>query len=451
MGDGASALVQPVRSGITSLCVVFPAGVRCETEAEHGTAHFLEHMFFKGTMKRSLSALFREAEAKGIVLEARTERELTAYKATSLNKHAGASMNLIADMLANSQFAPDLVEAEKETILEEQRRTYWDHQNVLMDGAHEMCFRGDAMARSVLGTSAHISGMTRDRLVAYRNRWYTPRAALISVAGGAFASPEEGYAMIEREMGPFLALKAPDADASLAAGNLVPELDFHGGERRVFVVNDAPHVAFKLCMRSDGYAGDVIKTMCAVHAMGKQLADDPVLMEQMLDGAVNVSAVPYAQHTLALCQGHAPLPAIDAYLKRVAAVLGRFAYGEVCDSDALEWAKMSVKTEWADARATAAGRADADAVDIVGARLAVACSGTSPAYAQHPTSFALINERLDSIGPAELQDAVRKMLESMSVAFCAAPHMLSIGGWDDAVPLPETLIAHAQDENAIHA
>ena len=95
------------------------AGSRYETDASNGTAHFLEHLLFKGTGKRSVQQLEMEVENMGGHLNAYTSREMTTYYAKVVEKDLPAAVDLLADILQNSTFDPAAVERERGVILRE--------------------------------------------------------------------------------------------------------------------------------------------------------------------------------------------------------------------------------------------------------------------------------------------------------------------------------------------
>ena len=94
-------------------------GSRYETAENNGTAHFLEHMFFKGTKNRSIRKIEQEVEDKGAHLNAYTSREQTAYYAKVVKEDVPYAVDLFADILQNSEFEPKRIEWERSVILRE--------------------------------------------------------------------------------------------------------------------------------------------------------------------------------------------------------------------------------------------------------------------------------------------------------------------------------------------
>ena len=118
------------------------AGSRAETAANNGTAHFLEHMAFKGTNKRSQHALELEVENLGAHLNAYTSREQTVYYAKCFSKDVGKSVDIISDILQNSTLDTSAIERERDVILREQQEVDKQMEEVVFDHLHSVAFQG---------------------------------------------------------------------------------------------------------------------------------------------------------------------------------------------------------------------------------------------------------------------------------------------------------------------
>jgi mitochondrial-processing peptidase subunit beta len=118
------------------------AGSRAETDATNGTAHFLEHMAFKGTGRRSQHALELEVENLGAHLNAYTSREQTVYYAKSFSKDVPTAVDIISDILQNSKLESAAVERERDVILREQQEVDKQLEEVVFDHLHAVAFQG---------------------------------------------------------------------------------------------------------------------------------------------------------------------------------------------------------------------------------------------------------------------------------------------------------------------
>ena len=118
------------------------AGSRAETDATNGTAHFLEHMAFKGTNRRTQHALELEVENIGAHLNAYTSREQTVYYAKSFRKDVPQAVDIISDILQNSKLESSAVERERDVIIREQQEVDKQHEEVVFDHLHSVAFQG---------------------------------------------------------------------------------------------------------------------------------------------------------------------------------------------------------------------------------------------------------------------------------------------------------------------
>lgn len=118
------------------------AGSRAETDATNGTAHFLEHMAFKGTNRRSQHDLELEVENLGAHLNAYTSREQTVYYAKSFRHDVDKSVDIISDILQNSKLETQAIERERDVILREQQEVDKQLEEVVFDHLHAVAFQG---------------------------------------------------------------------------------------------------------------------------------------------------------------------------------------------------------------------------------------------------------------------------------------------------------------------
>lgn len=173
--------VPSVRS--VTIGVWVDVGSRDEGRGEEGFSHFIEHMVFKGTRRRSAEAISREIDALGGELNAFTSRECTTFYAKVLDEYAEQGIDLLADIFHHSRFDPRELIKEKRVVLEEIRMVEDDPEDYLHDLHTKNCFGRHPLGRPILGDVATIEGLRRDRLLAYRSRYYRPSEVVIAVAG----------------------------------------------------------------------------------------------------------------------------------------------------------------------------------------------------------------------------------------------------------------------------
>jgi len=160
------------------------AGSRFETRANNGTAHFLEHMAFKGTNKRSQHALELEVENMGMMLNAYTSREQTVYFAKCFSKDADHAVEVLSDLLTNCTLAPAAVEAERNTILREMEEVNDEPEEVVLDYLHATAFQGHTLGYTILGPEENIKAITQKDLRDYIDYNYTAPRLVLAAAGG---------------------------------------------------------------------------------------------------------------------------------------------------------------------------------------------------------------------------------------------------------------------------
>ncbi|KAI9718511.1 MAG: hypothetical protein M1828_006694 [Chrysothrix sp. TS-e1954] len=160
------------------------AGSRAETKQTNGTAHFLEHLAFKGTQNRSQHALELEIENMGGHLNAYTSRENTVYYAKSFNSDVPRAVDILADILQNSKLEPQAIERERDVILREQEEVDKQMEEVVFDHLHGTAFQGQALGRTILGPKENIASITRSDLANYIKSNYTADRMVLVSAGG---------------------------------------------------------------------------------------------------------------------------------------------------------------------------------------------------------------------------------------------------------------------------
>lgn len=125
-----------------TVAIWIDAGSRAETDATNGTAHFLEHMAFKGTNRRSQRALELEVENMGAHLNAYTSREQTVYYAKCFRKDVPAAVDILSDILQNSKLDVSAIERERDVILREQQEVDKQTEELVFDNLHAVAFQG---------------------------------------------------------------------------------------------------------------------------------------------------------------------------------------------------------------------------------------------------------------------------------------------------------------------
>ncbi len=166
-----------------SLGAYVATGTRGETAAENGASHFLEHMAFKGTARRSAAGIAEEIENVGGQINAYTAREQTAYYVKLLKEDLALGADIIGDILTHSAFAPEELERERGVILQEIGQANDTPDDIIFDRFQEVAYPDQPMGRPVLGTEQGIAGMGRDVLTGYMRRHYAAGNIVVAAAG----------------------------------------------------------------------------------------------------------------------------------------------------------------------------------------------------------------------------------------------------------------------------
>ena len=166
-----------------ALGVWIKSGSRNETEAEHGIAHLLEHMAFKGTKRRTARDIAEEIENVGGELNAATSTETTSYYARVLKDHVPLAVDILADILTESEFDEEELRREKHVILQEIGAANDTPDDVVFDRFSEVAYRGQTIGRPILGTPDTVNSFTPNQIRGYLSRNYTTDRMFIVAAG----------------------------------------------------------------------------------------------------------------------------------------------------------------------------------------------------------------------------------------------------------------------------
>ena len=148
------------------------AGARDEMANENGVAHFLEHMAFKGTKRRNAQAIAEEIESAGGEINAATGMETTTYYARTLKNDWPLAMDILADIFTSSVLDEDEMERERDVILQEIAAAKDQPDDLVFELAQAAAYGGHPLGRSILGTEELVKTMTREQMLAWRDRNY---------------------------------------------------------------------------------------------------------------------------------------------------------------------------------------------------------------------------------------------------------------------------------------
>ena len=158
-------------------------GSRDETEQESGISHFLEHMVFKGTVKRSVKDIAQSLESLGGYLNAFTTKEQTCFYARVLDAHLPQAMDVLSDLVLNATFRKEELEKERLVVIEELRNAEDDPEDIIHDYFEKALFPGHALGNPIIGTEANLLRFKREDLRNHLVANYFPSRIVIAAAG----------------------------------------------------------------------------------------------------------------------------------------------------------------------------------------------------------------------------------------------------------------------------
>lgn len=202
LDNGLRVVLAPMNDAQTATVIVMSGtGSRYETARENGLAHFLEHMFFKGTKKRlSARAISEELDAVGSVYNAFTAKDRTAYYAKVSSKYLDVALDVISDIFLNSTLPAKEIAKERGAVIQE-IDMYEDMPMRTIDNVFDALIFGSEhpLGRTILGPKENIRAFKQKDFSSYLKKHYTPANTVVCVAG-AFGM-KEVLTKIKQEFG----------------------------------------------------------------------------------------------------------------------------------------------------------------------------------------------------------------------------------------------------------
>ncbi|MCZ6701487.1 MAG: pitrilysin family protein [Ignavibacteria bacterium] len=182
-----------------SLGFWFNVGTRDENNSNNGISHFIEHMLFKGTKRRSAKKISEEIESYGGYLNAFTSKEHTCYYTKGLSENLARSFSVLADMIQNPLFKENHVRREAGVILDELNDVNDNPEELIFDKFEEVIFKGNKLSMPVIGTEGNIRRFNSDELQKFHNKRYNISKLLIVASGSV--NHDELVKLAEKNIG----------------------------------------------------------------------------------------------------------------------------------------------------------------------------------------------------------------------------------------------------------
>lgn len=185
-----------------SIGIWIDTGSRNETSDNNGISHFIEHMVFKGTERRSVRKIANSLESVGGYMNAFTGKEHTCYYARVLDEYVENAVDVLTDLVQNATFPEKEIEKERLVVLEEIRNVEDDPDDQIEDYFEAMLFPRDPLGLPVLGTPETVASFSQSQLFAYRDEFYSGANIIVAAAGNVT------HARLVELVGKYLTLKA---------------------------------------------------------------------------------------------------------------------------------------------------------------------------------------------------------------------------------------------------
>jgi predicted Zn-dependent peptidase len=213
-----------------SICFFIGVGSRYENEAQAGISHYIEHLLFKGTLKRPTAKNISEAiEGVGGMLNGGTDKETTLYWSRVAQPHFLLALDVLADILLHSRFEPQDIERERQVIIEEINMIKDSPAQQVQLLIDELIWPGHPLGRDIAGTRDTVSTITRDLMLSYLESQYQPDITVVAITGNIQheeavtavgkavngwirQKPRQGYLPYEEQPNPRLKVERRDTE-----------------------------------------------------------------------------------------------------------------------------------------------------------------------------------------------------------------------------------------------
>ena len=198
LSNGLRIICARSESEVAYCGIAVDAGTRDELPGEDGLAHFVEHLSFKGTLRRSARQIITRMESVGGDLNAFTDKEETVYYCTTLRQHLGRALELLLDITLCSTFPQQEVEREVEVVIDEIESYNDQPSELIYDEFESLLFPGHPLGRNILGSADRLRQFVSSDLQRFVRRLYRPERMVLFVYGRV--DIEEVVRLVERSL-----------------------------------------------------------------------------------------------------------------------------------------------------------------------------------------------------------------------------------------------------------
>jgi len=202
LDNGIRIIVQELTNyNSVAIGIWVKTGSACETPEENGVSHFIEHMMFKGTEKRTAKQIAIDMDKIGGQINAFTSKECTCYHARVMPDKLDIAVDVLADLFMNSVHDEGEMEKEKGVVLEEIAMVNDNVEELAHEKISELFFTGSALSKPILGPAQNITNFKRNDLTAYLNKHYYPGNVIVSAAGNC--NEEKMIETVQKHLGDY--------------------------------------------------------------------------------------------------------------------------------------------------------------------------------------------------------------------------------------------------------
>ncbi len=158
-------------------------GSRRETPQHNGIAHFIEHMLFKGTERRTAEEIAQTVDGAGGMLDAFTAKEMTCFNAKVLDEHLPIAIDVLSDLVLRPKFDEEDIAKEKHVVLEEIKMDEDNPESLIHELFTQNFWPGHPLGRPILGTPESVGEFSRAAVLNFYRSWYAPNNIVITAAG----------------------------------------------------------------------------------------------------------------------------------------------------------------------------------------------------------------------------------------------------------------------------
>lgn len=240
--DNGIRIIAKKLAGFKSLSmgVYVNVGSSYETQEENGISHFIEHVNFKGTKKRSAFDVSRDPELLGVIVNAATSREYTYYYAKTLFEHTEETLEILADIFLESTYPQKELGKEKGVIIEEINMYSDTPDDVCLNNLNRAIYgRGAGYGNAILGTKTNVKRFNKSAVLDFKKKYYTTDSIVLAFAGALefdniFALCDKYFGKAEKtEKSP-----SPEKNVKNLYGNVVAKKDIE--QEHIALAFDAP-------------------------------------------------------------------------------------------------------------------------------------------------------------------------------------------------------------------